>query len=397
METLLTVLVVAALLVLAATWLVYPLWLKLRGGKEARGLGGWPTVNWPSVTLVVVVRNAEQSMRQVIQNLLSLAYPPDRRQILVVSDASRDFTDAVVSQFADKGVSLMRTTWPRGTGTAINLARKWIKSDITVVVDPAVRLRPWSLAALVAPFTERSVGVVYGRDLAAENGAERRIHETLYWRYESWLRRLETKVFGTVSARGSLYGVRTPLFRAPVPAWLNPDFAMTLTAREHGYRAVYQEDAECVVPELLDDRRAYAKAVQVISRDISTLFFKRHLLSPRRYGPFAWMLLFHKIGHWLTPWAALLGLIGLVALAPTHDWAAVMLGAALVMVLAGLFVVPLAAHGVLSRVSAPRRVFAKTAAFAHAAVRAMLEPPQLRPATFPPLPRPLPRTAPPAA
>jgi hypothetical protein len=386
MRSVAVVLVVVASVILALTWIGYPLWLRLKGGAQSRALGGVPHAQWPSVTIVVVVRNAEFALRQVLQNLLALAYPTDRRQILVVSDASRDFTDAVARLFADKGVALLRTSWPRGSGTALNIARRYVRSDLTVVVDPAARLRPWSLAALVAPFSERSVGVVYGREVGAENGPARRGQDTKYWEYESWLRDLETRVFGTVSARGSLYAVRTPLFRAPVPAWLNPDFGMTLTAREHGYRAVYQQDAEAVVTRHAG-RPAYERTVQAVSRDISTLLFKRHLLNPRHFGSFAWMLLGHKLGHWLTPWAALLGLAGLALLAPTTPSAA---GALVGLAFGGA--VALAAAQLSRRRAAgrpsPLRAFTHAVAFAHGSLRAVFEPAELRPATFPPLSRP---------
>jgi hypothetical protein len=43
-----------------------------------------------------------------------------------------------------------------------------------------------------------------------------------------------------------------------------------------------------------------------MTRGIETLFYKRHLLNPFRYGLFAWMLLSHKLVRWLVPWAVLI-------------------------------------------------------------------------------------------
>src|SRR3989441_2287365 len=42
--------------------------------------------------------------RDTLENLLQLDYPVDRRQILVLSDASTDRTDAIVSEYASRGV-----------------------------------------------------------------------------------------------------------------------------------------------------------------------------------------------------------------------------------------------------------------------------------------------------
>jgi hypothetical protein len=52
-----------------------------------------------------------------------------------------------------------------------------------------------------------------------------------------------------------------------------------------------------------------------MSRGLRTLHYKRHLLNPFRHGQFAWMLLSHKLARWLVPWAALLGLAGVILLA----------------------------------------------------------------------------------
>ena len=368
-----TMLLFGAVIVLALTWIGYPLWLRARGGDTPRAWGGKPPVQWPSVTIVLVVRNAESSLRQLLQNLLALAYPPDRRHILVVSDASQDYTDAVARLFADRGVSLLRTTWPRGAGTALNIARRYVRSDLVVVVDPQARLRPWSLAALVAPLADASVGVVYGREVGAESGLDRRRQQSAYWRYESRLRDLETRVFGTVSARGALYAMRTPLFRAPVQAWLNPDFALTLTAREHCYRAVYQEDAEAVMPPLGSAKSAYDRTVQAVSRDIATLLHKPHLLNPRQYGSFAWMLLFHKFGHWLTPWAVFAGLLALAVLAPVVTWAATALAVLVGLAIGMAITAGLPARRTVRRVSL-WRLATSAVAFAHAALRVLFEP-----------------------
>lgn len=390
MRGLATMLVIGSALLLVTTWFGYPLILRLSGGGLPRRLGGAPHGQWPTVTIVVVVRNAESQLRQLLQNLLGLAYPPDRRHILVVSDASTDFTDAVAGVFEPKGVSVLRTMWPRGTATALNIARRFVRSDITVVVEPTARLRPWSLAALVAPFTERSVGVVYGRDVPAENGPARIGDQGWYWRYESRLRDLETRVFGTVSARGSLYAVRTPLFRAPVAAWLNPDFSTTLTAREHGYRAVFEEDAECVVARATSVKWTYEPTVSALARDLATLLYKPHLLNPRRFGAFAWMLLGHKLGHWMTPWSVLAGLIGLALLAPVAPWAAFTL-AALGGIAALSLVVALAlrfpARRVARAFALPGKIAANVVAFAHATLRTIWEPAADRPAPFPPINR----------
>jgi biofilm PGA synthesis N-glycosyltransferase PgaC len=46
----------------------------------------------PTVTVLIAAYNAEQQIRQRIQNLLACDYPPERLQILIASDGSTDGT-----------------------------------------------------------------------------------------------------------------------------------------------------------------------------------------------------------------------------------------------------------------------------------------------------------------
>jgi len=64
-----------------------------------------------------------------------------------------------------------------------------------------------------------------------------------------------------------------------------------------------------------------------MARGLGTLWYKRALLNPGRYGVFAWMLLSHKLCRWLVPWMALPLAAALAWLTPQHWWA----GAALAL------------------------------------------------------------------
>jgi len=356
--------------VLALTWVGYPVWLHVRARSHPHPAIGGAHARWPTVTILVVVHNAEASLRALLQNLLALAYPGDLRRILVVSNASTDFTAALAARFADDGVELLKVLPPRRhPAVAENLARRYVDSDLVVVLRPAARLKPAALAALAAPFADPTVGVAYGREVSAVlTGQGARIRRSLYGRYEAWLRDRETEVFGTVSARASLYAVRGELFRLPVSATLSPDFAPILTARERGYRAVYAPDAECVVMRDASLRGDYRRTVRAAGRDVATLLAKPHLLDPRRYGVFAVQLLGHKLGRWLTPWALAGGLGGLVLLADGQTLQKVVLVLAAALCLDALVAwrVPQTALGRLAAL--PGRLAASLVATGHALV-----------------------------
>jgi hypothetical protein len=186
------------------------------------------------------------------------------------------------------------------------------------------------------------------------------------------LRDHETRIFGTVSARRTLYAMRGPLFHAPVSPWLSPDFFLTLLAREHGYRALHVDDAHCILTRPEGLKRDYARTVWAVGRDALTLMRKPRLMNPARFGAFSWMLLGHKVGRWATPWALLAGLAGLALLAPSMPWARTA-----AIALAGLAVLSLAlavlpGRGSFGRIAAlPAHVASTAVAIGHASVRAI--------------------------
>jgi cellulose synthase/poly-beta-1,6-N-acetylglucosamine synthase-like glycosyltransferase len=98
-----------------------------------------------------------------------------------------------------------------GKAEAINRAAARAEHPVLVITDANARLEPGSLAALGRWFQDPSVGAVAGEK--QESGGGR----TLYWRFESWLKRQESRDGGTVALVGELAAIRRSLFR-PIPA-----------------------------------------------------------------------------------------------------------------------------------------------------------------------------------
>jgi glycosyltransferase involved in cell wall biosynthesis len=264
---------------------------------------------------VVPAYNEEHAIRRTIESLLAIDYPPARRQILVLSDASTDGTDQVVRSYADRGVELLRVPTRSGKTAAENLALPRIRGEIVVNTDATIRILPESLKPLIRVFQDPSVGVASGRDVSVGDiTVEATGGESGYVGYEMWVRALETRVGSIVGASGCFYAIRRHLHVIEVPPALSRDFASALTAREHGLRAVSVESALCLVPRTASLMREFRRKIRTMARGLGTLWYKRHLLNPVRYGLFAWMLWSHKLIRWLVFLAAPLALAALVLL-----------------------------------------------------------------------------------
>jgi cellulose synthase/poly-beta-1,6-N-acetylglucosamine synthase-like glycosyltransferase len=309
-------LIVIGLGTAAYAYLGYPLLLKLLSLLRTR----LPRVRapdaWPLITITVPAYNEERAIAATLDALLAADYPADRRQVLVVSDASTDRTDEIVRGYADRGVELLRMSVRGGKTTAENAAREHLRGEIVVNTDASVRIAPGALKPLISRFADPEVGVASGRDVSvAQMDRDLNLGESGYVGYEMWVRDLETRVDSIVGASGCFYAILRPLHMTLFPAALSRDFACALIAREHGYRAVSVNEAVCFVPRIRSLHQEYRRKVRTLTRGLETLWFKRSLMNPLRYGLFAWMLASHKLVRWLAPWGLVLAGAGWLLLA----------------------------------------------------------------------------------
>jgi len=303
-----------ALLWLISRW--HP-WIPPRGEPE----------EWPLISIVLPVHNEERVIRATLDALLAIDYPQDRRQILVVSDASTDGTHRIVEEYRARGVVLVALPERRGKTAAENESARYAVGTIVINTDATTRILPSSVKPLVNVFRDGSVGVASGRDVSAGvDTAEANRAESGYVGYEMWVRDLETRAGSIVGASGCFMAIRRTLFDQLFPEALSRDFASPLLARRAGFRAVSVPNALAVVPRARSLRAEFRRKTRTMARGIETLWYLRSLMGVRKYGRFAWMLWSHKAARWHAFLAAPLGLAGLVLLAPQFRAAQYLLG-----------------------------------------------------------------------
>jgi len=302
-------------------YLLYPGLLKVVGSGKP-GLSAEDPEEWPTLSVSLPAYNEEHQIAQTLESLLSLDYPKDRLQILVVSDCSDDRTDEIVQAYGDRGVELLRLTERRGKGAAESAAAPHLTGEIVLNTDASIRIAPDAIKPLIRHFSDSEIGLASGRDISVAGGGENTNKgESGYVGYEMSIRDLETKAGSIVGASGCFYAIRHHLHSVPLPMSLSRDFAAALHCRERGYRAVSVPEAVCFVPRVASLQHEYRRKVRTITRGLQTLLFKRHLMNPLRHGVFAWMLFSHKVCRWLVPWAGAASLVGLGLLATQAAWA----------------------------------------------------------------------------
>jgi cellulose synthase/poly-beta-1,6-N-acetylglucosamine synthase-like glycosyltransferase len=277
----------------------YPLLLAL-----IRACGGRRPVqaadNHPSVTLIVSAYNEADVIGAKIANSLALDYPADRLEVLVVSDASSDGTDAIVQGSGDPRVKLLRMTERGGKTLGLNAAVRAARGEVLVFSDANAMYRPGAVAALTRNLADPRVGAVVGESTYSELEGAADEKESLYWRYEVVIKRLESDIGSAVGGDGAIYAIRKALYR-PMRADALSDFVNPLQIVQGGHRCVYEPRAVSVEKAAGDFEREFRRKVRIVNRAWRAMLSMKELLNPLRYGFFALELLSHKVLRWLVP------------------------------------------------------------------------------------------------
>src|ERR1700683_4098326 len=110
-----------------------------------------------TVSILVAVHNGERYIQDKLNSILSLNYPHEYLQILVISDGSTDATEQIVAQYAGSGVQLIQT--PRGgKAAALNAGIEHARGEILLMTDVRQRLDANSLCFLVESFSDPRAG-----------------------------------------------------------------------------------------------------------------------------------------------------------------------------------------------------------------------------------------------
>src|SRR5882724_5498357 len=147
-----------SLLAISYAYVGYPaiLWLVSRfgglGEKSAAGQG----TQLPSVTLIVSAYNEESVISEKIENALSLDYPRELLEVVIVSDGSTDRTCEFVLEFAQRGVVLRHYEGRIGKTACLNRALPLAAGGIIVFSDANSTYEKGALKALVHPFRRGS-------------------------------------------------------------------------------------------------------------------------------------------------------------------------------------------------------------------------------------------------
>ena len=343
------------------SYLGYPLWLWLRSRWAPRPVRRSSAT--PSVSAVMVVRNEEAVIARKLENLLTLDYPQEKLDIVVVSDGSSDRTPAILGEYArgsavqngpQTRVRIFLKPTSQGKAAGLNDAIKLATGEVLLFTDARQLIESGALRLLVENFADPEVGAASGELMLGDPASgETGKGMGLYWRIEKKVRELESDAGSVVGATGAIYCARRSLLDpSPLPeGTILDDVLLPMQIVRQGSRVIFDSRARAWDSPDLGKSREFARKVRTLSGSYQLLQLAPWLLSSKNAIRFEFVS--HKLSRLAVPFALLALLIASMFLPQPLYRAA--LGAQLAFYALSLAAMAGVKIGPLSRIADPAR------------------------------------------
>jgi len=253
----------------------------------------------PRVALLTSVYNEESVIQAKVKNALEIDYEPDRLEFLVGLDAPTDSTGDLLSQIGSTQLRVFRFHARRGKLAVLCDLAERSSAEILVFTDANTMLERNCIRNLIRHFADPEVGAVSGEEVRLSRQGTQSSAELLYWRYESALKLLESRLNCSLGANGALYAVRRGLFHPRKNSFVE-DFQIPLEIRSQGHRVIYDPEAAGSedLPATLSAQ--FERRARIAAGSFQTLFGNPHFLNPLKGLP-TFAYLSHKVLRWITP------------------------------------------------------------------------------------------------
>lgn len=290
---------------------IYPIliWALSRGMGRAPAPDEVPDDKLPGTSLLIAAHDEEAVIEGTLRAALAIDYPPGKFEVIVASDGSTDSTARIVRQFAEDGVRLLDYEGRRGKAAVLNAAIPESRGEIVLLSDANTHIEPAAARKLARWFRDPTVGAVCGRLVLNDPRTGRNV-DSLYWRYETFLKRCEGRLGALLGANGAIYALRKDLY-VPIPDdTLVDDFVVPLLAKlRTGCAIVYDPGAIAREETPPDVGSEFHRRARIGAGGFQSIGRLWRLLDPRR-GWVAFAFLSHKVLRWLGPFFLIGALVG---------------------------------------------------------------------------------------
>jgi cellulose synthase/poly-beta-1,6-N-acetylglucosamine synthase-like glycosyltransferase len=255
-------------------------------------------------SLIIPAYNEEACLREKLANIQEIDYPAEKLEVVIVSDGSTDGTIDILNGVSDPRIQKIILPVRKGKSNALNEAVKRSRNGILILSDASTLFAPDAARNLVRRFDDARVGAACG-SLQFQGSEESRQTEGVYWKYESMLRLMETRLGATLTASGAIYALRRECYPVLSADTLIEDFVIPMNARRLGYKVTYDPEAVATEFSASSVGGEFTRRVRLAAGSFRAL---GQLIRTRQSAFTLWAFLSHKFLRWIVPFL-LIGLL----------------------------------------------------------------------------------------
>jgi biofilm PGA synthesis N-glycosyltransferase PgaC len=282
---------------------LYPGWLAVASRRAVANQVTPPDPpSWPAVTVLIPAHREAGVIEAKVDDVLANGYPGPL-EVLVVADGDPETAAAA----GRSGARVLCPTERQGKSQALNQGFAESTSPIVVISDANNRLAPGGIAALVRHFHDESVGAVTGEKTEEDDG-----RESMYWRFESWLKKREAALGTTIALVGEFTAFRKEAWQ-PIPGDVAiDDVWAALDLSERGWRIAYEPTARAFDPPVASLSEQWERRTRSVANALYVFVQRRHQLGPSG-GLVAVEIWGHRLGRYTVSPLAHAVLLGVAA------------------------------------------------------------------------------------
>ena len=260
----------------------------------------------PHVTLFVAAYNEIEFIERKVNNSFSLDYPKEKIHHVWITDGSNDGTPESLNKFDT--IKVYHNNERKGKIGAINRGINFVKTPIVIFSDANSMLNRKSIRHIVSEFQNSNVGCVAGekriltkdKDNAVSSG------EGIYWKYESFIKKYESKINSALGAVGELFAIRTNLYEEIEDDTILDDFIISLRIAQKGYKIKYAPNAFAIEEASINIHEELKRKTRIAYGGFQSLSRIKGLLNPFKNPLLTFQYLSHKVFRWtLVPFSIL--------------------------------------------------------------------------------------------
>jgi len=254
---------------------------------------------YPKVSVIMSAYNEERNIEKKIKTLLELEYPESSIEFLIGSDGSSDKTDEIIKRYPQ--IKFFRQESRRGKPSMLNFLVPQSKGEILVFTDARQRLDPKAILEIVKHFEDPRVGSISG-ELHYEWEEDNKTAPGLgmYWQYEKFIRKSESRMGSMLGATGALYAIKREFFSVLPEDLILDDVYIPLKIVEKGYRAIFDKRAKVYDKVFANPQEEFLRKTRTLAGNYQLFFYLRELFNPLK-GKISWQFFSHKFLRLIVP------------------------------------------------------------------------------------------------